>query len=51
MILIRFYTDEDVHGVVAPQLRAAGFEIAHTQRKPAFGAGVVWGYRSAQSSP
>lgn len=26
MTLIRFYTDEDVHGVVAPQLRAAGFD-------------------------
>ena len=26
-------------------LRAAGFEIVHTQRKPAFGAGLVWGFR------
>ena len=28
-------------------LRAAGFEVVHTQRKPAFGAGLVWGFRSS----
>lgn len=32
-------------------LRAAGYGVAHTGRKPAFGAGVVWAYRRAQRSP
>jgi FkbM family methyltransferase len=41
----------DPHGAAEEALRAAGFEVVHTQRKPAFGAGLVWGYRSAQSNP
>jgi FkbM family methyltransferase len=41
----------DPRAAAEEALRAAGFEVVHTQRKPAFGAGLVWGYRSAQSSP
>jgi FkbM family methyltransferase len=32
-------------------LSAAGFEVLHTASKPEFGAGIIWGYRKAQSSP
>ena len=41
----------DPRAAAEEALKTAGFEITHTQRKPAFGAGVVWGYRSAQSNP
>jgi hypothetical protein len=41
----------DPRAAAEETLRAAGFEVVHTQRKPAFGAGLVWGYRRAQSRP
>jgi FkbM family methyltransferase len=41
----------DPRAAAEEALRAAGFEVTHTQEKPTFGAGVVWGYRSAQSRP
>jgi FkbM family methyltransferase len=54
-IVLEYHADgcpsPDPRAAAEEALRDAGFEIAHTQRKPAFGAGVVWGYRSAQSKP
>jgi FkbM family methyltransferase len=32
-------------------LSAAGFECVHAARKPAYGAGIVWGRRQPQSRP
>ena len=43
--------EPDPRAAAERALRKAGLEVAHTQHKPAFGAGVVWGYRSTQSRP
>src|SRR3954451_19070992 len=39
MSLIRFFTDEDVYGHVAVQLRAAGFDAVSTPEAGRLGAG------------
>ena len=49
VVVLEYHTDgcpgPDPARAAEEALSAAGFEVLHTGRKPAFGAGIVWGRR------